>query len=82
MQVYQRLKAVIKKTYGQDAINVGDEGGFAPNIHSAREGLELLSEAIESAGYTGQVALGLDAAASEFQTAEKDYDLNFKDSVS
>ena len=31
-EVYHNLKAVIKKRYGQDAVNVGDEGGFAPNI--------------------------------------------------
>lgn len=31
-EVYHNLKAVIKKRYGQDATNVGDEGGFAPNI--------------------------------------------------
>lgn len=33
-EVYHNLKAVIKKQYGQDATNVGDEGGFAPNIQA------------------------------------------------
>ncbi|KAI4973597.1 hypothetical protein ZWY2020_041378 [Hordeum vulgare] len=46
-------KSVIKK-YGQDATNVGDEGGFGPNIQENKEGLELLKTAIEKAGYTGK----------------------------
>ncbi|GFQ04142.1 enolase [Phtheirospermum japonicum] len=48
------VEAVIKKKYGQDATNVGDEGGFAPNIQENKEGLELLKTAIEKAGYTGK----------------------------
>jgi enolase len=78
--VYHNLKSVIKKKYGQDATNVGDEGGFAPNIQENKEGLELLKTAIEKAGYTGKVVIGMDVAASEFY-GEKDqtYDLNFKE---
>jgi enolase len=49
-EVYHHLKKVIKKKYGQDATNVGDEGGFAPNIQDNKEGLELVKTAIESAG--------------------------------
>lgn len=37
-EVYHNLKSVIKKKYGQDATNVGDEGGFAPNILENKEG--------------------------------------------
>jgi enolase len=40
---------------GKDACNVGDEGGFAPNIGDNEEGLKLLQGAIEKAGYTGKV---------------------------
>jgi enolase len=78
-EVYHNLKAVIKKKYGQDATNVGDEGGFAPNIQENKEGLELLKVAIEKAGYTGKVVIGMDVAASEFYN-DKDlkYDLDFK----
>jgi hypothetical protein len=124
-EVYHALKGVIKKKYGMDACNVGDEGGFAPNIQvrffltftidnssestfrsliaifptlnmftifkcslacwinafaclwqtpllttSTRqensEGLRLLVEAIEKAGYTGKIKIGMDVAASEF----------------
>ncbi|XP_074591678.1 enolase-like [Curcuma longa] len=79
VEVYHNLKAVIKKKYGQDATNVGDEGGFAPNIQENKEGLELLKTAIEKAGYTGKVVIGMDVAVSEFYNdKDKTYDLNFK----
>ncbi|KAL0336976.1 UNVERIFIED_CONTAM: Enolase [Sesamum calycinum] len=68
---------VIKKKYGQDATNVGDEGGFAPNIQENKEGLELLKTAIAKAG--GKVVIGMDVAASEFYGKDKTYDLNFKE---
>ncbi len=77
-ETYHHLKSVIKKKYGQDACNVGDEGGFAPNIQSNREGVELLMEAIEKAGYTKEIKLGMDVAASEFYTKDGRYDLDFK----
>eukprot|EP01108_Squamamoeba_japonica_P005420 TRINITY_DN4275_c0_g1_i2.p1 TRINITY_DN4275_c0_g1~~TRINITY_DN4275_c0_g1_i2.p1 ORF type:complete len:460 (-),score=212.69 TRINITY_DN4275_c0_g1_i2:31-1338(-) len=76
-EVYQQLKKVIKEQYGQDATNVGDEGGFAPNIQSNDEGLQLCVTAIERAGYTGKIRLGMDVAASEFFKDGK-YDLDFK----
>ncbi|XP_062505129.1 enolase-like [Corticium candelabrum] len=76
-EVYHNLKAVIKKKYGQDATNVGDEGGFAPNIQENKEGLELLKVAIAQAGYTDKVVIGMDVAASEFYKDGK-YDLDFK----
>lgn len=44
--MYHALKTIIKKKYGQDATNVGDEGGFAPNIGSNEEGLDLVNQAI------------------------------------
>ncbi|OIT08410.1 enolase [Nicotiana attenuata] len=78
-EVYHHLKAVIKKKHGQDATNVGDEGGFAPNIQENKEGLELLKTAIDKAGYTGKVVIGMDVAASEFYGKDKTYDLNFKE---
>ncbi|XP_041999499.1 enolase-like isoform X2 [Salvia hispanica] len=79
VEVYHHLKAVIKKKYGQDATNVGDEGGFAPNIQENKEGLELLKTAIAKAGYEGKVVIGMDVAASEFYGKDKTYDLNFKE---
>jgi len=77
-EVYQHLKVVIKEKYGQDAVNVGDEGGFAPNVQNAKDALDLLKTAIAKAGYTEQVKIGMDVAASEFFTKEG-YDLNFKE---
>nr|ANZ22900.1 enolase 2 [Ambrosia artemisiifolia] len=80
VEVYHNLKSVIKKKYGQDATNVGDEGGFAPNIQENKEGLELLKTAIAKAGYTDKVVIGMDVAASEFYgEKDKTYDLNFKE---
>ncbi|KAK8794618.1 hypothetical protein WA158_001599 [Blastocystis sp. Blastoise] len=77
-EVYHSLKSVIKAKYGQDATNVGDEGGFAPSIHSNIEGLEILTEAIEKAGYSKQCKIAMDCASSEFYKDGK-YDLKFKE---
>ncbi|MFI0937966.1 phosphopyruvate hydratase [Streptomyces sp. NPDC021020] len=65
-EVYHTLKGVLK-TRGLST-GLGDEGGFAPNLGSNREALDLIIEAIKQAGYTpGQdIALALDVAASEF----------------
>lgn len=81
-EVYHNLKSVIKKKYGQDACNVGDEGGFAPSvqdnneafINSVREkrrkALDVLMEAIEKSGHKEKVKIGTDVAASEFYSAK------------
>lgn len=78
-EVYQKLKSLAKKKYGQSAGNVGDEGGVAPDIQTAEEALDLITEAIEQAGYTGQIHIAMDVASSEFyKTDAKKYDLDFK----
>ena len=59
-EIYHSLKSVTKKIYGQDAVNVGDEGGFAPPIQSNKEGVELLMNAIDKSGHTDKVAALLD----------------------
>jgi len=64
-EIFHRLKKVLsEKGY---ATSVGDEGGFAPNLGSNREAIELVLQAIEAAGYRPgeQVAIALDPAASE-----------------
>lgn len=76
-EVYHHLKKVINTKFGLDATAVGDEGGFAPNILDNKEGLRLIVEAIEKAGYTGKVEIGMDVAASEF-FRDGLYDLDFK----
>ncbi|HEY7093665.1 MAG TPA: phosphopyruvate hydratase, partial [Ktedonobacterales bacterium] len=65
-EVYHALKKVLHDRHLNT--NVGDEGGFAPSIPSNREALDLLVAAIQAAGYRPgeDVALGIDAAASEF----------------
>jgi len=78
-ETYQQLKSLAKKKYGQSAGNVGDEGGVAPDIQTAEEALELITEAIEKAGYTGKLHIAMDVASSEFyKEEEKKYDLDFK----
>jgi len=76
-EVYHHLKNVIKEKYGLDACNVGDEGGFAPNIQSNEEGLNLVVAAIKRAGYVDECKIGMDVAAAEFYKDGK-YDLDFK----
>ncbi|KAB7499751.1 Enolase [Armadillidium nasatum] len=77
-ETYHHLKSVIKGRFGLDATAVGDEGGFAPNILNNRDALVLIQEAIEKAGYTGKIEIGMDVAASEFFKGSNTYDLDFK----
>ncbi len=78
-EVYQTLKKVILEKYGLNATNVGDEGGFAPDIDNAEEAFALLHAAIEKSGHKGKVVIGMDCAASEFYQEEgKNYNLLFK----
>ncbi len=67
-EVYHTLKGILSKNYGKTAVNVGDEGGFAPNLSDTREALDVIIEAIEMAGFLEgtDFVLGIDAAASEF----------------
>jgi len=79
-EVYHHLKKVLLEKYGQDACNVGDEGGFAPSVADSDEALEVLMIAIEKSGHKAKVKIGTDVAASEFYDAEsKKYDLYWKD---
>merc|ERR1711878_229298 len=80
-ETYHHLKALIKEQYGLDATAVGDEGGFAPNFQNNEDAIKLCVGAIEKAGYTGKIQLGMDVAASEFHKEGK-YDLDFKNKES
>ena len=68
VEVYHALRLRLEATYGKSAINVGDEGGFAPPINSVEDALGQINDAVEEAGYSlGQnVILGIDAAADSF----------------
>jgi enolase len=70
-EIFHTLKGVLKKR--GYSTSVGDEGGFAPNLKSNVEALEVVLEAITLAGYTPgeQVGIALDPAASEFYDAKK-----------
>jgi enolase len=71
VDIFHTLKSVLKKK--GFSTNVGDEGGFAPNIQSNEEAIETVLEAISAAGYkTGsQIAIAMDAANSELWDAKK-----------
>jgi enolase len=72
-EVYHALKSVLKKQ--GLSTGLGDEGGFAPDVAGTRAALDLILSAIESAGYKpgSDVALALDAAATEFFSSETGY---------
>ncbi|MDR2845915.1 MAG: phosphopyruvate hydratase [Candidatus Methanoplasma sp.] len=67
-EIYMELKNLLKKKYGPLAVNIGDEGGFAPPLNTVDEALETISAAISQAGYSPgkDVFLAIDAASSEF----------------
>ena len=76
VEIFHQLKSVLKKR-GLNT-NVGDEGGFAPDLKSNNEAIELLMEAVEKTGYKngGEVAIALDVASSELYNSEtKKYEL-------
>lgn len=70
-EVFHHLKKVLEKK--GLSTNVGDEGGFAPNIGSNKEAIEVVLQAIEKAGYRPgeDILIALDAASSEFYNEEK-----------
>jgi enolase len=70
-EVFHHLKTVLKER--GLSTNVGDEGGFAPNLKSNEEALDVILEAVEKAGYKPRedILLAIDAASSEFYDAER-----------
>lgn len=68
VEVYHSLKKELKDAYGVGAVNIGDEGGFAPPVDTTDQALDVIVKAIEAAGYVPgkDVCLAMDAAASEF----------------
>ena len=71
VEVFHHLKSVLKA--GKHSTNVGDEGGFAPNLKSNQEAIEIVLRAIEKAGYRPgeDIVIAMDAAASEFYNEEE-----------
>jgi enolase len=70
-EIFHHLKTVLKKQ--GYSTNVGDEGGFAPNLKSNEEAIQVVLQAIEAAGYRPgeDIYIALDAAASEFYNSEE-----------
>lgn len=73
VEIFHKLKSVLKKK--GYSTNVGDEGGFAPDIQSNEEAIETVLQAIEDAGYKAgsQIGIALDAASSEMMKDGKNY---------
>ncbi len=73
VEIYKVLRQYIKSRYGASAVNVGDEGGYAPPMKYTEEALEALMKSIEGAGYRAgsDVYLALDAAATQFYNEDK-----------
>lgn len=79
VETYQRLKQLVGQRYGAQSTNVGDEGGFAPDISEPEEALEIALQAVDAAGLRGKVFFALDVAASEmFDEKCQCYNLDFK----
>ncbi|CAD0016502.1 unnamed protein product [Aureobasidium pullulans] len=76
-ETYASLKSVIVAKSGKSAIGIGDEGGFAPPIYHPCEALELLTQAIEDAGHTGKICIGIDPASQSF-FEHGSYNIGFK----
>jgi enolase len=76
VEVYHALKKVLQRM--GHSTNVGDEGGFAPNLSSNEEAIQVILKAIEEAGYTPgeDVLIALDAASSEFYKGDGVYELS------
>lgn len=72
-EIYHELKEILGRRFGKLATSLGDEGGFAPPLKSARESLELIKEAIKRAGYSKKIKIGLDVAATQFYKDKKYY---------
>ena len=72
-EIFHALKGVLKKKGLSTA--VGDEGGFAPNLKSAEDALEVILQAVKNAGYKAgkEIFLALDVASSEFYTGNGNY---------
>ena len=66
VEVFQKLKKNLEKKHGKSAINVGDEGGFAPQLKKVEEPLDEILSAVEACGYSSEMALAMDVAASSF----------------
>jgi len=66
VEVYHHLKKFILAEHGKNAINVGDEGGFAPPLRKISQAFHLIEQTLDELGYQKEVQLGVDCAASQY----------------
>jgi enolase len=79
VEIYQKLKEILKEKYGGLSTLLGDEGGFAPDdIDNPEDVFKILNKAVKRAGYENKVDYAIDVAASEFYKNDN-YDLGFKE---
>ena len=75
VEIYHVLKELLRKEYGEAAVNLGDEGGFSPSLKFPVQALNLVLIAVKKAGYFRKVKIAIDIAASEIKPGK--YDLGF-----
>jgi enolase len=68
-ETYQELRSLLKKRFGPQSVNVGDEGGFAPPIKSASQALNMLTKTVDNLGFSQDIAFAMDPASSEFYSS-------------
>jgi len=66
VEIFHELGKEVLQDYGKGAVNVGYEGGFAPQMSKVEEPLDEILKAVEALGYVGQVGIGIDVAATSF----------------
>lgn len=66
LEIYFELARILERRFGKSALNVGDDGGYAPPVKLAEDGLSLIQKAVERLGYEKQIDYALDAAATHF----------------
>jgi enolase len=72
IEIFKELKKNLEKDYGRNSVNIGDEGGFAPNMKKVEEPFDQILKAIENTGYSKEVGLAVDVAASSFSKKQDD----------
>lgn len=80
-EIYQQLKSDLKKQYGKDSTNVGDEGGFSPPMKTPEEALDMILAAADEMGYIDETVLAMDVAANSFYKENGVYSFKGKDTT-
>ncbi len=70
-ETYYSLRGILLDRFGKNAINVGDEGGFAPPLRNPEDALDILTKAINKAGYSSKMKIAIDVASSTFYNNKK-----------